>query len=96
MADVGQSSAYQSSQDPLLWPYPPPLIRSFRYKDDGLTSEDMLKLIERFPLQPLDFFGALRATTYDNQIRDWIKRDVTGKSCMLAVYHNDLDKDNGC
>lgn len=46
------------------------------YQDDGLKKEDMLTLVKAFPNQSLDFFGALRASTYDNQIREWIKRDV--------------------
>lgn len=46
------------------------------YKEDGLTKEDMATLAKAFPNQSLDFFGALRASTYDNQIRDWIKNDV--------------------
>lgn len=31
------------------------------------------------PPQSLDFYGALRASTYDNQIREWIKREITGE-----------------
>jgi len=46
------------------------------YKDDGLTKEDMVTLLKTFPNQSLDFYGALRAATYDNQIRDWIQNDV--------------------
>jgi len=46
------------------------------YKDDGLNRDDMRTLVDAFPNQSLDFFGALRASTYDNQIREWIKRDV--------------------
>ncbi|GMH40586.1 hypothetical protein BSKO_08490 [Bryopsis sp. KO-2023] len=46
------------------------------YKDDGLQREEIATLRERFPDQPLDFFGALRASTYDNQIRNWITDDV--------------------
>lgn len=46
------------------------------YRDDGLTKEDMEILLKAFPNQSLDFFGALRASTYDNQIREWIKNDV--------------------
>lgn len=46
------------------------------YKDDGLSSEDMVALLDAFPNQSLDFFGAIRAATYDNQIREWIKEDV--------------------
>ncbi len=51
----------------------PPLLQ-----DDGLTTEDIGGLIDNFPGQPLDFFGALRASTYDNQIRRWITEDVIG------------------
>ena len=47
-------------------------------QDDGLTTEDIGGLIDNFPGQPLDFFGALRASTYDNQIRRWITEDVIG------------------
>ncbi|GLC43680.1 hypothetical protein PLESTM_001503900 [Pleodorina starrii] len=48
------------------------------YKDDGLSQRDISALLDRFRRQPLDFFGALRASTYDEQIRQWIKRDITG------------------
>lgn len=48
------------------------------YKDDGLTESDMGTLLDRFPHQPLDFFGALRSSTYDNQIREWIEHDIIG------------------
>eukprot|EP00967_Tisochrysis_lutea_P044318 scaffold53709_cov19-Tisochrysis_lutea.AAC.1 len=47
-------------------------------KDDGLSMDDVYALIKRFPKQPLDFFGALRASQYDNQIRAWIEREVLG------------------
>lgn len=46
------------------------------YKDDGFKFEDMTRLRERFRSQPLDFYGALRSTTYDNQIRKWIRDDI--------------------
>ena len=42
------------------------------YKDDGLSMADVEKLLRRFSNQGLDFFGHLRSSTYDNQIRDWI------------------------
>ena len=45
-------------------------------KEDGLSEEDMGLLLDTFPDQPLDFYGALRSATYDNQIRRWIERDV--------------------
>lgn len=46
------------------------------YKDDGITQADLEQLLDAFPDQPLDFYGAIRAGTYDNQIRRWIKEDV--------------------
>ena len=33
-------------------------------------------LLDLFPNQPLDFFGALRSAVYDDQIRNWIQNDV--------------------
>jgi hypothetical protein len=45
----------------------------------------MVALIERFPNQPLDFFGALRSSTYDGQIREWIEKDVLGERVLLGV-----------
>ncbi len=40
--------------------------------------DDMARLVDRFPRQPLDFFGALRAGHYDSQIRNWIESEVLG------------------
>jgi SpoVK/Ycf46/Vps4 family AAA+-type ATPase len=46
------------------------------YKDDGFSRQDMEILLKAFPNQSLDFYGAIRSSTYDNQIREWIKKDV--------------------
>ncbi|KAK9865373.1 hypothetical protein WJX84_003077 [Apatococcus fuscideae] len=46
------------------------------YKEDGLAKGDMGALLEAFPGQALDFFGALRSATYDAQIRRWIVDSV--------------------
>jgi hypothetical protein len=48
------------------------------YKDDGLSRADIETLVATFGNQALDFFGALRASTYDGQIRDWMQ-DVAGE-----------------
>ncbi len=45
----------------------------------------MVALLNRFPHQPLDFFGALRASTYDEQIRQWIESDVLGECETVCV-----------
>ncbi len=56
------------------------------YKDDGVSKEDITKLINRFQSQPLDFFGAIRAGMYDGQIRDWIKTEITGERRELPSW----------
>jgi len=50
------------------------------YKDDNLTKEDIQTLKDKFPNQPLDFFGAMRAATYDKQIREWITEILGGNA----------------
>lgn len=47
-------------------------------QDDGLSMGDMGVILDSFPGQSLDFFGALRSATYDNQIRAWIKEIIKG------------------
>lgn len=42
------------------------------YKEDGLSRRDVQSLVDSFSGQALDFFGAVRAATYDGQIRDWM------------------------
>eukprot|EP00200_Dunaliella_tertiolecta_P000768 CAMPEP_0202366694 /NCGR_PEP_ID=MMETSP1126-20121109/17204_1 /ASSEMBLY_ACC=CAM_ASM_000457 /TAXON_ID=3047 /ORGANISM="Dunaliella tertiolecta, Strain CCMP1320" /LENGTH=430 /DNA_ID=CAMNT_0048961797 /DNA_START=197 /DNA_END=1489 /DNA_ORIENTATION=- len=58
------------------------------YQDDGLSMDDVYALIKRFPKQPLDFFGALRASQYDNQIRAWIEREVLGGQSLSHESSN--------
>ncbi|CEF97602.1 P-loop containing nucleoside triphosphate hydrolase [Ostreococcus tauri] len=41
-------------------------------KDDGLSEKDCETLVDTFPQQPLDFFGAIRARVYDDAVRDFI------------------------
>lgn len=41
------------------------------YRDDGLCRDDVCALVDAFPGQPLDFFGAVRAKRYDAAIREW-------------------------
>ena len=40
--------------------------------DAGVSDADAVKLVEAFPEQPMDFFGALHARTVDDAVRDWI------------------------
>jgi hypothetical protein len=57
------------------------------YKEDGLAPSDMGALLDAFPNQTLDFFGALRSAQYDSQIRDWIRDDV---------LHGEISGERGC
>jgi len=52
------------------------------YKDDGIQRADVEKLLSRFSNQGLDFFGHLRSSTYDGQIRDWIE-EITGTCALM-------------
>ncbi|KAG2493553.1 hypothetical protein HYH03_008367 [Edaphochlamys debaryana] len=69
------------------------------YKEDGLSRRDIEALLDRFRRQPLDFFGALRAGVFDDQIRSWIKRDITGEDfsgedANLSSLHKHLVANN--
>ncbi|XP_022944333.1 ribulose bisphosphate carboxylase/oxygenase activase, chloroplastic isoform X6 [Cucurbita moschata] len=41
------------------------------FRTDGVPTEDIVKLVDTFPGQSIDFFGALRARVYDNEVRKW-------------------------
>lgn len=44
------------------------------YKDDAAIDDAAVAaLLDAFPGQSLDFYGALRAATYDDAVRAWIK-----------------------
>lgn len=61
-----------------------------------LTSHPVCRFLHSPPLpprfkgQPLDFFGALRASMYDSQIRDWIVADVIGESKHTPGAHANI------
>ena len=42
----------------------------FQY--DNINREDVENMVDAFPGQSIDFFGALRARVYDDKVRDWI------------------------
>jgi hypothetical protein len=44
----------------------------FQY--DNVNREDVEELVDSFPGQSIDFFGALRARVYDDKVRDWITK----------------------
>ncbi|KAF5747570.1 putative Ribulose bisphosphate carboxylase/oxygenase activase 1 chloroplast precursor [Tripterygium wilfordii] len=42
------------------------------FRTDNVPTEDIVKLVDTFPGQSIDFFGALRARAYDDEVRNWI------------------------
>ncbi|MGG6532851.1 UNVERIFIED_CONTAM: hypothetical protein C3P02_19400 [Clostridioides difficile] len=42
------------------------------FRTDNVADEDIIKLVDTFPGQSIDFFGALRARVYDDEVRNWI------------------------
>uniref|UniRef100_A0A2N9EZJ9 Ribulose bisphosphate carboxylase/oxygenase activase, chloroplastic n=1 Tax=Fagus sylvatica TaxID=28930 RepID=A0A2N9EZJ9_FAGSY len=42
------------------------------FQTDGVTKVGIVKLVDTFPGQSIDFFGALRARVYDDEVRKWI------------------------
>ena len=46
------------------------------FQSDGVSRSDIETLVDTFPGQSIDFFGALRARVYDDKVREFI--DTTG------------------
>ncbi|MDF5361651.1 hypothetical protein P3687_25350, partial [Vibrio parahaemolyticus] len=42
------------------------------FRSDNVPKDDIVKLVDTFPGQSIDFFGALRARVYDDEVRKWI------------------------
>ncbi|XVE69225.1 hypothetical protein DITRI_Ditri09bG0135100 [Diplodiscus trichospermus] len=42
------------------------------FRIDNVPDSDIVKLVDTFPGQSIDFFGALRARVYDDEVRKWI------------------------
>ncbi|KAI3721221.1 hypothetical protein L2E82_32227 [Cichorium intybus] len=42
------------------------------FRTDNIADEAIVKLVDTFPGQSIDFFGALRARVYDDEVRKWI------------------------
>eukprot|EP00899_Mesostigma_viride_P008911 jgi/Mesvir1/18020/Mv09348-RA.6 len=42
------------------------------FRDDGITEAEVTKIVDSFPGQSIDFFGALRSRVYDDMVRDFI------------------------
>lgn len=44
------------------------------YLKDGLSKSEIGKIVDTFPNQALDFYGALRSRTYDRYILKWVEQ----------------------
>ncbi|OIV91965.1 hypothetical protein TanjilG_29332 [Lupinus angustifolius] len=42
------------------------------FRSDNVAQDDIIKIVDTFPGQSIDFFGALRARVYDDEVRKWI------------------------
>ena len=42
------------------------------FEPDGLSRQDIVQLVDTFPDQAVDFFGAVRSQIYNEQVRDFI------------------------
>lgn len=42
------------------------------FRADNVPASDIAKLVDTFPGQSIDFFGALRARVYDDEVRKWV------------------------
>lgn len=52
------------------------------FRSDNVAEADLVKLVDSFPGQSIDFFGALRARVYDDEVRKWVTEigvDAIGK-----------------
>ncbi|KAI7983729.1 hypothetical protein LOK49_LG15G01342 [Camellia lanceoleosa] len=55
------------------------------FRTDNVPDEDVVKIVDTFPGQSIDFFGALRARVYDDEVRKWISGagvDTIGKKLV--------------
>ncbi|GAA0158700.1 hypothetical protein LIER_15654 [Lithospermum erythrorhizon] len=43
------------------------------YEKDGITKDEVVTVVDTFPNQALDFYGALRSRTYDRSILKWVE-----------------------
>merc|ERR1719163_1604068 len=42
------------------------------FKPDGVSKDDVEQIIDRYPNQSIDFFGAMRARVYDDKVRGFV------------------------
>lgn len=49
------------------------------FKDDGVEIKDVERVLDAFPNQSLDFYGAIRSATYDKKVKAWVETVCGGK-----------------
>ncbi|XP_009594256.1 ribulose bisphosphate carboxylase/oxygenase activase 1, chloroplastic-like [Nicotiana tabacum] len=59
------------------------------FRTDSVPDEHVVKLVDAFPGQSIDFFGALRARVYDDEVRKWI--ESTGIEQVGEKLLNSID-----
>ncbi|GLJ14403.1 hypothetical protein SUGI_0232670 [Cryptomeria japonica] len=47
------------------------------YQNDGILKDEVMRIVDTFPNQALDFYGALRSRTYDRIVLKWVE-DIGG------------------
>ena len=57
------------------------------FEEDGLSQTEVEQLIDTFPSQSVDFFGALRSRVYDEQVREFIHQ-VGLKKVSVQLVNN--------
>lgn len=64
------------------------------YEKDGITRGEVISIVEEFPNQALDFYGALRSRTYDRSILEWVNEaggaENLGKRLLKQKKDGDL------
>jgi hypothetical protein len=60
------------------------------FQFDNVDRADVEELVDSFPGQSIDFFGALRARVYDDKVREWITK--TGVEAMGPKLVNNREK----
>ncbi|KAG9456325.1 hypothetical protein H6P81_000833 [Aristolochia fimbriata] len=64
------------------------------YEKDGITKGQVETIVDTFPNQALDFYGALRSRTYDQSISEWIAKiggyENLGNTLLKRKKNNEL------
>ncbi|XP_045807131.1 ribulose bisphosphate carboxylase/oxygenase activase, chloroplastic-like [Trifolium pratense] len=55
------------------------------YEKDGISKDEVEKIVNTFPNQALDFYGALRSRTYDRSILKWVD-DIGGAENFASNF----------